>query len=358
MLEHISIERIRNLSHISAELHPGATALFGANGSGKTSVLEAIHLLGTGRSFRTHQSKPVIQHEQDDCRVVCRLRRQGRPLVMGIEKHRDGTARARVDGENVASLSELARAMPIVLLDTDSLGLVTGPPEGRRKLLDGTLFHVEQSFLPLWRRYAQAMRQRNGGLRRGILDADSACRQELAETGERLSQSRTQIADTLSRQLADMASELSADLAGVSVVFRPGWDRQMGLAEALERNAQSDANQGFTQVGPHRGDLRFMVGGGMAADVLSRGQLKLLLVALKLVQGRLIEEGGSSQPIYLVDDLPAELDRPHCASVCAQLGTGRQVILTAVDRGSLEAAWGDGPLELFHVEQGQVKPVS
>jgi DNA replication and repair protein RecF len=358
MLEHISIERIRNLSLISAELHSGATALFGANGSGKTSVLEAIHLLGTGRSFRTHQSKPVIQHEQDDCRVVCRLRRQGRPLVMGIEKHRDGTARARVGGENVASLSELARAMPIVLLDTDSLGLVTGPPEGRRKLLDGTLFHVEQNFLPLWRRYAQAMRQRNGGLRRGILDADSAWRQELAETGERLTQSRTRIADTLSRQLAGMASELSADLAGVSVVFRPGWDRQIGLAEALERNAQSDANQGFTQVGPHRGDLRFMVGGGMAADVLSRGQLKLLLVALKLVQGRLIEEGGNSRPIYLVDDLPAELDRAHCASVCAQLAMGRQVILTAVDRGSLEAAWGDGPLELFHVEQGQIKPVS
>ena len=248
MLEHISIERIRNLSHISAELHPGATALFGANGSGKTSVLEAIHLLGTGRSFRTHQSKPVIQHEQDDCRVVCRLRRQGRPLVMGIEKHRDGTARARVDGENVASLSELARAMPIVLLDTDSLGLVTGPPEGRRKLLDGTLFHVEQTFLPLWRLCA-GHEAEEWWVAPCILDADSAWRQELAETGERLSQSRTQIADTLSRQLADMASELSADLAGVSVVFRPGWDRQMGLAEALERTLKAMRTRASPRLG-------------------------------------------------------------------------------------------------------------
>ena len=354
MLEHISIERIRNLSHISAELPAGASALFGANGSGKTSFLEAIHLLGTGRSFRTHQSKPVIQHEQDDCLVVCRLQRQGRSHVMGIEKRRDGSARARIDGENLASLSELARALPIVLLDTDSLGLVTGPPEGRRKLLDGTLFHVEQGFLPLWRRYAQAMRQRNGGLRRGILNSDSAWRQELAETGERLTQQRAQIAEALSAQLAVVAPQLSAELADVSVIFRRGWDRQMGLAEALERNAKSDANQGFTQVGPHRGDLRFMVGGVMAADVLSRGQLKLLLVALKLVQGRLIEEGGHGRPVYLVDDLPAELDRVHCTNVCAQLGVERQVILTAVDRQSLEAAWGDGPLELFHVEQGQV----
>ena len=115
--------------------------------------------------------------------------------------------------------------MPLVLLDTDSLGLVTGPPEGRRRLLDGTLFHVEHS-LPLWRRYAQAMRQRNGGLRRGILEGDAAWRQELAETGERLTQSGA-IADALSAQLAEMAPKLSAELANVSVVFRPGWDKQL-----------------------------------------------------------------------------------------------------------------------------------
>ena len=169
-----------------------------------------------------------------------------------------------------------------------------------------------------------------------------------------MTKSRVRIADALSAQLAEMAPKLSAELADVSVVFRPGWDKQLSLIEALERNAQSDAAQGFTQVGPHRGDLRFMVDGVMAADVLSRGQLKLLLIALKLVQGRLIEAGGNGQPVYLVDDLPAELDRAHCANVCAQLGVGRQVILTAVDRGSLEAAWGNGPLRLFHVEQGQI----
>ena len=94
----------------------------------------------------------------------------------------------------------------------------------------------------------------------------------------------------------------------------------------------------------------------LAAEVLSRGQLKLALVALKLVQGRLIESASAVPPLYLVDDLPAELDQTHCASVCEELGRGRQVILTAVDRGSLEAAWGGSPLNLFHVEQGQVQP--
>ena len=125
----------------------GATALFGANGSGKTSFLEAIHLLGMGRSFRTRYAKSIIQHSHATCRVVGRIRRGARSQSVGVEKDRDAGLRARIGGENVSSLSELAQALPIVLLDTDSMSLLTGAPEGRRRLLDGTLFHVEQGFL-------------------------------------------------------------------------------------------------------------------------------------------------------------------------------------------------------------------
>ena len=165
------------------------------------------------------------------------------------------------------------------------------------------------------------------------------------------------MAEKLADELARLVPALSDDLVGLEVVFRAGWDQKLSLAEALERNADSDTAQGFTQVGPHRADLRLMHDGVLAAEVLSRGQLKLALVALKLVQGVLIEDASSLSPLYLVDDLPAELDREHCARVCEQLGAGRQVILTAVDRAALEAAWGEKPLNLFHVEQGQVRPV-
>lgn len=356
MLEHITIEGVRNLTRVEMPLPAGATALYGANGSGKTSFLEAIHLLGVGRSFRTHQSKPVIQRDMQHCRVVGRTRRGDHSVVMGLEKHLDGGVKARVAGENVSSLSELALHLPLVLLDTESMGIVTGPPEGRRRLLDGTLFHVEQGFLPLWKRYALAVRQRNSGLRRGILETDKAWRQEIADTGTLLTEHRATIATKLAEELATLAPALSDDLAGLEVVFRAGWDRKEALSEALERNADSDAAQGFTQVGPHRADLRLMQDGVLAAEVLSRGQLKLALVALRLVQGFLIEGASAVPPLYLVDDLHAELDQAHCASVCEQLGRGRQVVLTAVDRGSLEIAWGEGALNLFHVEQGRVLP--
>ena len=356
MLEHVSVLGVRNLARVDVDLSEGATALFGANGSGKTSFLEAIHLLGTGRSFRARHAKSIIQHSHATCRVVGKIRRGARSQSVGVEKDRDAGLRARIGGENVSSMSELAQALPIVLLDTDSISLLTGAPEGRRRLLDGTLFHVEQGFLALWRRYIQAVRQRNGGLRHGILDADSAWRRQLAEAGELLTAYRAQMAEQLSDRLAVLAASLSGDLADVSVQFRRGWDRSLDLAEALERSGQRDAAQGFTQVGPHRADLRVMVGDMLAADILSRGQMKLLLVALKLVQGRLIEESGTTRPRYLVDDLPAELDAAHCASVCRELGVNRQVVLTAVDRTALETAWQAGPLSLFHVEHGRVAP--
>ena len=356
MLEHVSVLGVRNLARVDVDLSEGATALFGANGSGKTSFLEAIHLLGTGRSFRARHAKSIIQHSHATCRVVGKIRRGARSQSVGVEKGRDSGLRARIGGENVSSMSELAQALPIVLLDTDSISLLTGAPEGRRRLLDGTLFHVEQGFLALWRRYIQAVRQRNGGLRHGILDADSAWRRQLAEAGELLTAYRAQMAEQLSDRLAVLAASLSGDLADVSVQFRRGWDRSLDLAEALERSGQRDAAQGFTQVGPHRADLRVMVGDMLAADIVSRGQMKLLLVALKLVQGRLIEESGPTRPLYLVDDLPAELDAAHCASVCRELGVNRQVVLTAVDRTALETAWQAGPLSLFHVEHGRVAP--
>ena len=240
MLEHIAIEGVRNLTALKVELAPGATALFGANGSGKTSFLEAVHLCWVQAALLEHTNQnPMIQHGMDQCRVVGRVKQPGHTLTMGIEKHRDGTVRGRVDGENTSSLSELAQHLPLILLDTDGLGVVTGPPEGRRRLLDGTLFHVEQGFLSLWKRYAQTVRQRNSGLRRGILKSDKAWRHELAETGELLTGLRARAAAQLAERLTEAGASTLADLAGLEVVFR----RRLGPEPDVARGAGAQRGQ-------------------------------------------------------------------------------------------------------------------
>ena len=127
MLRQIEIEGVRNLSGVSVEISSGATVLHGSNGSGKTSFLEALHLLGAGRSFRTSQPRPVIQHGAALCRVVGQTSHGGHRETLGIERDLKGGVRARIGGETVSALSELARQLPLVLLDTDGLEVVTGP---------------------------------------------------------------------------------------------------------------------------------------------------------------------------------------------------------------------------------------
>lgn len=355
-LQQLQIQSLRNLEAVSLALSPGGNFFFGPNGAGKTSVLEAVHFLSTGRSFRSGPSRALITHDHDYCRVVGQVSMGSGLLVpLGIERQRDGALAARVAGQAATSLSSLAERLPVVLLDTESLALVTGEPERRRRFLDGTVFHVEQSFLDVWRRYQRALKQRNAGLRHGTLDGDAAWRDELGSAGEWLTDTRREIVEALATQLREIISELSPGLEAPSLSLRQGWEAGKSLSEVLHQSFDSDVKQRFTQAGPHRADLRVLVSGRPAADVLSRGQLKVLVSALRLAQGRLVSREKAAQPVYLIDDLVAELDAGHASRVCEMLsGSGAQVLMTAVEPHQLLDWWQGRDAKVFHVEQGRV----
>lgn len=331
----------------------------GLNGSGKTSLLEAIHLLAVGRSFRSHIARPVITHGEEHCLVQANVHRGSLRQSIGIQRQRAGGTVLRINGESAQSQAQLAAALPVVLLDTESLDLVYGAPESRRRYVDGTLFHVEQGFLGDWRRYMRVLKQRNAGLRRGIIDADDAWLDELVRAGEMLAQARDGIVEQLSGRFAQIALGLSPSLQGVELNSRNGWDATMSLREALEKSRQSDRDRGFTQVGPHRADVRIRLNGRAAADNLSRGQSKLVLTALKLAQGEVIADLTSAPPVYLVDDIIAELDVPHAQKVCELLAQRRgQVFMTAVEEPSLRRFWPGEEFKMFHVEQGLIQALA
>ena len=355
----LQIESVRNLVAVDLQLSPTGNFFFGLNGAGKTSVLEAEHLLSTGRSFRTRNPRTLISHRAEHCRVVGRLASSGLTTTLGLQRGRDGSLSARVGGENAGSLSELAAQLPVVLLGTESLALLTGGPEGRRRFLDGTVFHVEQSFLGLWRRYQRALRQRNAGLRHVTLGADRAWCEELAQTGEALTDKRSRVLESLQLMASAIAATMSPELRDIRLQLRRGWDASLSLSDALSQGLESDQRQGFTQTGPHRADVKVSVAGKPAAEVLSRGQLKVLVSALRLAQGQAVSDSGDTQPVYLIDDLLAELDVVHAQNVCIKLAnSGAQVLITAVDQGALLDWWGDTPSKMFHVEHGQVKLAS
>ena len=360
MLSRLEIHNVRNLSTARLSSLPRVAVFAGPNGSGKTSLLEAIHLLGLARSFRSTRVKTVIQHGQPSLTVFGEVAAAGsqRSVPLGVQRTTDGELILKCDGEPLKTVAALAEQLPLQVINADSFDLLVGPPKTRRQYLDWGVFHVEHAFLGVWQRYQRALKQRNNLLRRDKIDDNALApwTNELIQAGEAIDALRSAFFEALEPCFQDVLASLSSGLDGVSLSYRRGWDKSMSLRDALEKTRQADMDQGYTHSGPQRGDVRVMVGQHLAADTLSRGQQKLVVCAMKLAQGRLLTAKKASNSVYLVDDLPSELDSEHCRRVCRSLDElGAQVFITCVDAADIVSVWPEGSSPtVFHVEQGKL----
>ncbi|MCW3147767.1 DNA replication/repair protein RecF [Stutzerimonas stutzeri] len=357
-LSRLSVTGVRNLQPVTLTPSPRINILHGDNGSGKTSLLEAVHLLGLARSFRSLRLTPVIAYEQPSCTVFGEVQLAGgQRCALGVARDRSGEMRIRIDGQNARSAAELADLLPLQLINPDSFRLLEGAPKLRRQFLDWGVFHVEQRFLGAWQRLQQALRQRNSWLRRGTLDDASqvAWSRELALASEEIDGYRRNYIQTFKPVFERTLSAL-LELDGLQLSYYRGWDKERSLEEVLSASLERDRALGHTQAGPQRADLRLRIGGHSAAEVLSRGQQKLVVCALRIAQGHLVSEAKRGQCIYLVDDLPSELDEQHRQALCGLLEQlDCQVFITCVDSTVLQAGWHvETPVSMFHVEHGRV----
>lgn len=357
-LSRITVTAVRNLHPVTFSPSPRINILYGANGSGKTSLLEAIHLLGLARSFRSQRLSPVIQHDQPACTMFGQVRlNDGYMSNLGVSRNRQGELQIRIDGQNVRSAAHLAETLPLQLINPDSFRLLEGAPKIRRQFLDWGVFHVERRFLPAWQRLQKALRQRNSWLRHGRMDSASqaAWDHELCLASEEIDSYRRSYIQTLKPVFEKVLHEL-VELDGLTLSYYRGWDKERSLGEVLVASLLRDQQLGHTQAGPQRADLRLRLASHNAVDILSRGQQKLVVCALKIAQGHLVENARRGQCIYLVDDLPSELDEQHRRALCHLLEElNCQVFITCVDRELLRESWRtDTPVALFHVEQGRI----
>lgn len=347
--------QVRDLRILAeADLAPaaGMNLVVGANASGKTSLLEAIYLLGRGRPLRPRHGERLIRDGAEGLQVTAQVAADdGRVIPVGVARGRDGL-RMRLDGQPVRSALELSLALPLQYLHPDLHQLVQSGPGLRRQFLDRGVFHVEPGFLPCWRRYQRALRQRNAALKSGA--TPRPWDGELAAQGEALDALRT----AFIAALAPRFRTASAALLGrddVGLVYRRGWGADRALADTLAEGTAQDRRQGFTGRGPHRCDFGLTLGGQGIRDRVSRGQQKLLLCALQLAQAALQRERNGSAGLLLVDDLPAELDPGHRARLLDALDAlETQVFVTATEPALLEHALGRPGARVFHVEHGRV----
>lgn len=350
-LEHLRIDAVRCLSGVSLDLHAERNYLWGSNGAGKTSFLEAIYLLARGRSFRLRQTTRLVRHGSDGLFVFGRVRdAKGLTHRLGMT-FGQGHLAAQLDGEAVKSQAEMLRLLPVHVIDPRLHQLIEAGPSERRRYIDGGVFHVEQQFLADWRHYRRVLGQRNAALKSGVAPAELALWTEpFIAAALAVHQAR----QAYTGALAEIAADVGKALVGHEVLleYRPGWRRGISLAEALQEHLDRDRAIGFTQVGPHRADLRLEFDSGGIREMASRGQQKLVAAALVIAQVRLFEERTGQQSTVLVDDASAELDEAAQARLKESLDSlNSQQVLTGL---SIEALRPDAGYPVFHVEQGRV----
>ncbi len=359
-LRRLQISQVRNLRKVRLDELDRVNVFFGANGSGKTSVLEAVHLLGMARSFRG-SVKSLITHGEQTCTVFGAMNPGN--LSLGVQRSLAGEVQIKIGGNAVRTVAELVSCLPLQVITADSFDLLTGSPGARRRFLDWGVFHVEQGFFGQWQRYQRGIKQRNMLLRRGKIATQElpVWTREIALSGEALSHYRESYFQLLAPRFAAIMQRLAPSLDGLALRYRRGWDQQVSLLEALENSMAADLEQGYTHVGPQRADVRVLIDGRLAADVLSRGQQKLVVCGLKLAQGQVMAEAECGHCAYLVDDLPAELDQEHARLVCEMLASmPAQVFATCVRQEDIGDVWPEShaaEMLMFHVEHGTVAPV-
>jgi DNA replication and repair protein RecF len=334
-LGRLQVTDFRCLQSAELQLDPRFTLINGPNASGKTSLLEAIYVLGRGRSFRTRRLEHLIRHGAERFVVFGEVESRSRRIPLGVEGSRSGM-RAQIDGDRPASLAELALFLPVQIIDPEVHHLIEEGPSRRRRFVDWGVFHVEQSFVGHWQRYQQVLKQRNAALKShqpravtSVWDAD------LVRSGELLGASRARYVQLVS----PVAEAIARHLLGMelSLGYRNGWPKDSTLSEALEQSWSHDQEMRATQVGPHRAELAIRLNGAPVKDRISRGQQKLLAAALLIAQIKLFPADAQTQPTLLLDDPAAELDDERLATLMQEVASQSVQLIVTTLHGEFSA---------------------
>ena len=351
-LRQISLNNFRNIQPVTLDFHSHHNIIYGPNASGKTSLLEAINLLCQGKSFKTHKIDRCINKRQKDFLLFGRF-----------ESYKVGFSRAdqasviRLNNENIQRVSLLAKKTPCRVINDQCFHLITGSPGSRREFMDWYLFHVEHNYLKLWSEHKHALKQRNALLKqRKNIEQLEYWDKLMAEYCQKIYDLRlthvVMLEGIIEKEFADLLFDMSVNLE-----FTPGWDSSSDLLDQLEEKRSKDIKFGFSSLGSHRDDIKLTADDTAVTQILSRGQIKRLSIALILSQLYLLSQQVTNQTILLIDDLMAELDNHTTDLVLQHLDKiNLQVFITNINPDTTLLDHFQ-EYRLFHVEHGMIKPV-
>lgn len=351
----VQIKDVRNISNIRLHPSPKLNIIIGPNGSGKTSLLEALYLLSRARSFRTQNIKKVISSDKENLVVYAKINAQGLDNKVAIKKGPTET-QIRVNGKTEKKSSELSRYLHTHLIRPESQTLLERGSTARRSFVDWGVFHVKHDFLKTAKKYNQLLKQRNKLLKSKQLETLSAWDKKLVEYGIIITNERKLYVSKLERELKLITSDLISKI-DIQVLYSGGWSDDISFEESLNKNLSRDVLYGYTTTGPHKSDIQVLVNGKPAQDFLSRGQMKLLVISLYLAQIKVMSELKGKSSCVLLDDLAAELDVENLKKVMMFLDKlDVQIFITTTKKEQFKSYIEGNEINVFHVKHGAIHP--
>ena len=367
-------QNFRNLLPSTITFHPELNFFVGDNGSGKSSLLEAIFLLGHGKSYRTSKVEHLAHYDKSNFVVSIK---DDNGLQLGLSKDFvSGVTNIKINGERHARLSALVQNIAVQIVTPESFKLFFGGPKERRRFIDLGMFHVKHNFSNQWRDFSKVLKQRNACIKNSVDKASFTYWTELfCQQSEKVALVREEYVDTLSKELSHWLAILLPDIKdNISVQYNRGWSQKKTLAESLLTNYEREKHFGYSIFGAHKFDVKFMLAKQALESQLSRGQQKLFLLALTFAQAKLISKVKRVKPILLIDDIGAELDTSSRQALSKAIDKiNCQVVITAIEESVLEPFIINNHViiegndlkkditekhSMFHVKHGSVIPVS
>ncbi|NLG80866.1 MAG: DNA replication/repair protein RecF [Firmicutes bacterium] len=381
VLERLKLRHFRNYASAELELFPGKNVLSGDNGQGKTNVLEAVYLCGTGSSYRTARDADLITWGERGFYAACRFIRRREPLLVEIGCTREAGKTIKInDVPREASVENICAAN-VVVFGPDDLRMIKGGPVERRRFLDTEIGAVSEVYRRDLSAYRRILAQRNALLKDRRYDSMAARRdpalevwdEQLAAAGARVMIKRAEAIKKLS-VLAKVAHRHISPDGTLEMVYRPSFHVSMGtlgktqggdgetlrkwedaFRRELEKVRPEEIMRGVTLVGPHRDELSFIVDGVDMRVFGSQGQQRAVLLAVRLGELEFVRSEVGEDAILLLDDVSSELDPRKRARLWEYLNDRVQTIITTTD----ERLLGDtgGAAKRFRVQAGRVEEV-
>ena len=307
-LESIKLRNFRNFKDAEIEASSGINIIYGQNGSGKTSLLESAYYLSLARSFRTNRALYIVNEDAKSFTLFSKvIDDNGHGHKLGIERDAQGTINIRYDGNNLSRISELAQNLCVQFIAPENLSLLDDGPGERRAFLDWGGFYHFPNFCSCFNEFKAILKQRNALLTQ---KADSFYLdfwdRQFIEINEKLNAFRNEYITLFNKEVAPIIERFLPNYK-ISIELAPGF-RVGDLASQLKDALAREYVLGYTVYGAHKADLKFKANGRLASEVLSRGQSKLLVIALKIAQGMIFSRCCNKSCVFLIDDITSELD--------------------------------------------------